>query len=93
MPNIATHTPPPPPGTSSGLPPALPSGSAAPRSGVLELASQARPSQARAGVSLLIGAAVGGVVGFFVAGPIGAVAGAALGAGAMLLINRRRAGS
>lgn len=56
----------------------------------MELAAQARPTQARAGVSLLIGAAVGGVVGFLVGGPIGAVAGAALGAGAVMLINKRR---
>ena len=92
MPHIATHTPPPPPGTANGLPPALPAGVAAPSAGVTELASQQLPSQARAGVSLLVGAAIGGVIGFFVMGPVGAAVGAAAGAGAVLLINRNRAG-
>lgn len=92
MPHIATHTPPPPPGTSNGLPPMLPAGAfAAPTSGVIELGSQALPNPARAGVSLLIGAAIGGVLGMLVMGPLGAVVGAAVGAGAVMLINRGRA--
>lgn len=61
-------------------------------SGALELASGPAPShQARAGVSLLLGAVVGGIVGFLVGGPIGALVGAAGGAGAVMLINRNRA--
>lgn len=88
MPHIATHTPPPPPATQNGLPPALPTGVAAPTSGLVELGAQARPGQARSGVSLLLGAAIGGVVGFFAMGALGAVVGAALGAGAIMLANR-----
>lgn len=91
MPHIATHTPPPPAGTPNGLPPALPAGVAAPTSGVVELGAQARPGQARSGVSLLLGAAIGGVLGFLVMGPLGAVVGAAVGAGAIMLANRGRA--
>lgn len=88
MPHIATHTPPPPPGTSNGLPPALPSGPAPASVGVVELGAPAHP--AAKGVSLLLGAAVGGVIGFFVGGPIGAAVGAVAGAAAITLINRAR---
>jgi hypothetical protein len=87
MPHIATHTPPPPPGTSNGLPPALPTGPSPTTAGVVELGSPAHP--ARAGVSLLLGAAIGGVIGFFAFGPVGAAIGAVAGAGALALLNRR----
>ena len=60
--------------------------------GALQLASGPTQSQARSGVSLLVGAVVGGVIGFLVAGPIGAAVGAVAGAGAVVLINRSRAG-
>lgn len=91
MPHILGHTPPSPPVTANGLTPALPAGADAPMTGTL--AFQAGPSYsspARAGVSLLLGAAVGGGVGFLVGGPIGAAVGALVGAGAVMLINRAR---
>lgn len=82
-------TPPPPVPTRNGLPPALPSGSPVMTS-TLGM-TRVGQGQAHAGVSLLVGAAIGAVVGFFVMGPIGALVGAAVGAGAVTLINRRRA--
>lgn len=85
MPHVIGHAPPLPPSTGTGLPPALPGTGVAPGPGS---GSGTGTLGKLAGMSPLVGAAIGGVLGFLVGGPIGALVGAAAGAGALMLARR-----